>query len=85
MASQVNDVFDNVNDFKLFKCEMLKLFHSILDIQNAMKQELFLLRTNQNKSESKNKSEQITSETYAQKAKVSNKSPSRNTHLNLSD
>ena len=70
MASQVNEVYENITEFKTFKADVMRSLQEILDNQNTIRQELFVLRTNQGKTETNDKKSVTVSETYATKAAI---------------
>ena len=47
MAQQVNHVSDSFAAFETFKTELGDVVKTLLENQNSMKQELFILRNNQ--------------------------------------
>ena len=47
MANQVNQLDDGAKHFETFKIEVMSLLKSMYENQNVMRQELFLIRNNQ--------------------------------------
>ena len=50
MASQINDIYDSLEKNSIFQSEMAKVMQTILDNQNVIRQELFILRNVDSKS-----------------------------------
>ena len=57
MASQVLDLHDSSANQKSFNAQMMKMLEKILDNQNVLRQELFILRTNASQTVSSQTSE----------------------------
>ena len=57
MASQVLDLHDSSANQKSFNAQMMKMLEKILDNQNVLRQELFILRTNASQTASSKTSE----------------------------
>ena len=80
MASQINEVFDSLAQNSIFQSEVRKLLQDVLDNQNILRQELFILRTNgKTNSPQVSESESIISKSNVKVTKETINVPDRRT------